>query len=219
MKLPGRIASVDIIESRDLTPHATSSYLHLHELTMQTRYNDGTRSAPYRYEGVTRKHLDAVVVVLVAVVDDVPHVCLRTCIRPPLLMRERLDLPQPDPTRLFALLELPAGLIEDGDSGDSGLFERAAAETLEEAGYRVSPSAFAKLGAAPFNTPGVMAERCFYVRADIEDIHSRTSPEGDGSPLEVGGDIVWLPLAEAIAMCDQGEILDMKTELGLRRLA
>lgn len=218
MKLPGRIAAVEIIESRDVTSHETNAYLHLHKLTVQTRYDDGTKSVPYQYEGVTRKYLDAVVVVLVSYVEESPHVCLRTCIRPPLLMRESLDLPQPDDQRYFAQLELPAGLIEDVDVGEAGLFERASAEALEESGYRVAPAAFRRLGSAPFNTPGVMAERCFYVRADIEDIQARVSPEGDGSPVEIGGDIVWLPLDDAIAMCDRGEILDMKTELGLRRL-
>jgi ADP-ribose pyrophosphatase len=219
LKLPGKIASVDITESRNLTPTETDAYLSLHGLTIQNRYADGSQSSPYRYEGVLRKHLDAVVLVLTATKDGVPQVCLRTCIRPPLLMRERLILPQPDDHLFFALLELPAGLIEPEDIGEIGLQRRAAAEAFEEAGYRLKPSAFTRLGAAPFITPGVMAERCFFLKACIEDMQDRITPEGDGSPVEDGGDIVWLPLPDAIAMCDRGEILDMKTELGLRRLA
>jgi ADP-ribose pyrophosphatase len=219
VKLPGNIATVEIIATRNMTPKETDAYLSLYGLTVQNRYADGRQSTPYRYESVLRKHLDAVVLVLVTTMDGEPNVCLRTCIRPPLLMRKQLHLPQNDERSYFALLELPAGLVETDDIGEKGLRRRASAEALEETGYRLKPSEFSRLGAAPFNTPGVMAERCFFLKACIEDNRNRITPKGDGSPVEEGGDIVWLPLTAAIAMCDRGEILDMKTELGLRRLA
>jgi ADP-ribose pyrophosphatase len=202
-----------------MTPNEKNAYLSLHGLTVQNSYTDGTKSPPYRYEGVLRKWLDAVVLILTAIVDGERCICLRTCIRPPLLMRRDLLLPQPDEADHFALLELPAGLIEAGDIGEAGLFARASAEALEETGYTISPGAFERLGAAPFNTPGVMGERCFYVKACIEDVRNRISPKGDGSPVEEGGGIIWIPLKEALGMCDRGDILDMKTELGLRRIA
>ena len=43
-------------------------------------------------------------------------------------------------------------------------------------------------------------------------------PAGDGSPMEEGAVLVVYPLAQALAMCARGEIIDLKTELILRRL-
>jgi ADP-ribose pyrophosphatase len=37
--------------------------------------------------------------------------------------------------------------------------------------------------------------------------------------MEEGARTRWLPLDEAIAACMKGELSDLKTELGLRRLA
>ena len=41
---------------------------------------------------------------------------------------------------------------------------------------------------------------------------------GDGSPMEEGARTTWLLLDDAIAACVRGELADLKTELGLRRL-
>jgi hypothetical protein len=41
---------------------------------------------------------------------------------------------------------------------------------------------------------------------------------GDGSPFEQGARLEWAPLEEALARCRRGEIRDLKTEVGLRRL-
>ena len=48
-----------------------------------------------------------------------------------------------------------------------------------------------------------------------------TYSDGTLSPhyTNVGGDIMWIPVDDALKMCEQGKIVDMKTELGLRRLA
>jgi hypothetical protein len=43
-------------------------------------------------------------------------------------------------------------------------------------------------------------------------------PGGDGSPFEEGARLEWVSLDEALARCASGEIRDMKTEVGLRRL-
>jgi hypothetical protein len=36
--------------------------------------------------------------------------------------------------------------------------------------------------------------------------------------MEEGASTRWIPIDEAISMCMRGEIADLKTELGLRRL-
>ena len=44
------------------------------------------------------------------------------------------------------------------------------------------------------------------------------TPTTDGSPFEEGARLEWVSLDEALARCARGEIRDMKTEIGLRRL-
>ena len=219
MKLPGRISRVDITEMREAGPEDARKFLSLHRLTVVNTYRDGTLSPPYAYDGVLRQWLDAVVIALTAIIDGQKSVCLRTTIRPPLLMRENLALPQEDDSPAFALLELPAGLIEEDDADEAGLCERARIETLEETGYQLSIDNFKNMGSAPFVSPGVIPERAFFFRAHVNDVTARTAPTGDGSPAEEGCDIMWIPLDDALKMCEFGEIADMKTELGLRRLA
>jgi 8-oxo-dGTP pyrophosphatase MutT (NUDIX family) len=219
VKLPGCISRVALRERREATPDDARKFLTLYRLTVVNTYSDGTSSPPYGYDGVLRRSLDAVAVALTADIEGQRSVCLRTALRPTLLLRETLALPQRDGAPAFALLELPAGLIEAGDMGEVGLLRRAHIETLEETGYRISQDEFETMGSAPFASPGVIPERIFFVHARVADISDRTPPAGDGSPAEAGCDIVWIPLDEAVKMCELGVIADMKTELGLRRIA
>jgi ADP-ribose pyrophosphatase len=182
-------------------------------------YKDGTSSTAYQYDGVLRKWVDAVVLLLSARSNGVPLICLRSCMRPPLLLRRGLDLPVPDEREFHILLELPAGLLENRDRGQSGTARRASLEALEETGYDVPPADFTPLGVPIFLTPGVLPERVHFMTAPIEDIDLRQRPQGDGSIAEEGGDIVWVSLDEALLMCERGEIVDAKTEVGLRRFA
>jgi ADP-ribose pyrophosphatase len=203
----------------DARPGWERPFLSLHRLTVANALSDGTESAAYAYDAVLRVHLDAVVLLLTTGDPRRPEVLLRACVRPPLLLRQGREhpLPEPDPTGI--LWELPAGLLEPGDRGVAGLLSRAAAEAFEETGYRLEPADFALQPGAPFVTPGTLPERIHFVTARIADAGKREHPAGDGSPVEQGTRIRWLGLAEALAACEAGEIEDMKTELGLRRLA
>jgi ADP-ribose pyrophosphatase len=124
----------------------------------------------------------------------------------------------PDGRTYLLLTELVAGILEDGDRGEDGLRQRAAAEVLEEAGFQVSPSAVALLGAGSFPSPGAMAEKFFFTAVEV-DPSTQGPLDGDGSPMEEGADTRWLALDAAIAACVAGDIQDLKTELGLRRFA
>jgi ADP-ribose pyrophosphatase len=73
------------------------------------------------------------------------------------------------------------------------------------------------LGAPIFPTPGMSPERFFLTAAEIDPLACATPP-GDGSPMEEGATHRFVPLDEAIALCEAGEIEDAKTELLLRRL-
>ena len=194
-------------------------FLSLHLLDVVNTYVDGDHSQPYFYECVLRKWLDAVVLLLTGKVDDRESVCLRSSARPPVLLRSELDLPMQDRRDHSVLWELPAGLLEDGDRGDRGILRRAAIEALEETGYTLDPDDFSILPGSLFVSPGVIPERVRYVLAKVADPHRCVRPVGDGSIAEQGAGIWWIPLDEALSKCDRGEILDMKTELGIRRLA
>lgn len=219
MKQPSPVHHVEIVERMDLEPGDKSAFLNIQRLKLVNHYQDGTKSPVYLYDAVLRKWLDAVVLVLTAEIDGVLSVCLRSCIRPPLVLRQELELPVKDNSPLTTLWEVPAGLLEENDMGIGGIKDRAAAEALEETGYAVSQDDFSLMPGAPFLSPGVIPERIYFARAHIADVDARNNPTGDGSPVEDGAVIWWVPVDKAIALCEQGVIADTKTELALRRLA
>ena len=63
-----------------------------------------------------------------------------------------------------------------------------------------------------------MVEKFYFVAAEVDPAAQQPLADGDGSPMEEGARTRWLGLDEAIAACERGEIPDLKTELGLRRL-
>jgi ADP-ribose pyrophosphatase len=195
-------------------------FLGIRRLHLRNRRDDGSLSAPYVCDFAVRpKGLDAVVVVVWHRGPSGVEVLLRDGLRPPLAVGRPADRQVlPDPRRYLMLTELVAGIVEESDRGADGLRQRAAAEVLEEAGYRVDPAAVSLLGTGVFPSPGSTAERFFLAAVEIADPAAHEPPQGDGSPMEEGATVRWMPLDEAIAACVRGDIEDAKTELGLRRL-
>ena len=113
--------------------------------------------------------------------------------------------------------ELVAGIVEEDDRGLAGLVARAAAEVHEEAGFVVEPSAIVVLGAGSLPSPGCMVEKFYFCAVEV-DPAAQQSIAGDGSPMEEGAATRWMLLDDAIAACTRGDVPDLKTELGLRRL-
>ena len=62
-----------------------------------------------------------------------------------------------------------------------------------------------------------MIEKFYFTAVEV-DPASQQPLAGDGSPMEEGARTRWLPLDAAIDACVRGELVDLKTELGLRRL-
>ena len=63
------------------------------------------------------------------------------------------------------------------------------------------------------------AEIFHFVCCEV-DAQAETHPvAGDGSPFEQGARLEWASLEAALSRCASGDIRDMKTEIGLRRLA
>ena len=218
MSAVSKIADVQILKMEKTGEAPTRPWLFLYRLTLQSRFSDGEVSRPYAWDAVMRKGLDAVAIILRAEVDNKECLLLRTAVRPPLLLRETATLPVRDNRRPICLWELPAGIIEEGDTGEEGILSRAAIETLEETGYDLPVTSFSIAGTAPFISPGVIPERLFYATARVLEPHMRGEPGGDGSAVEEGACVSWVPLDRVLAMCEDGTIEDMKTELGIRRI-
>jgi type IV secretory pathway ATPase VirB11/archaellum biosynthesis ATPase len=62
-----------------------------------------------------------------------------------------------------------------------------------------------------------MVEKFYFTAVEV-DPATQVELVGDGSPMEEGARTTWLLLDDAIAACVRGELADLKTELGLRRL-
>ena len=166
----------------------------------------GARSASFAYDTVHRRALDASVMVAHHLEGGRVHVWLRSCLRPPLALR--------DDARSAVLWEVPAGLVEPGESPRAA----AAREIAEELGFDVPESALADLGPPGYPAPAMIAETHHFFHVEV-DPTTRVDPAGDGSPVESGALVVSIPLEDALVACRRGEIRDEKTELALRRLA
>lgn len=194
-------------------------FLAIRRLRMRNRRADGSVSAPYVCDAIARPYgQDAVVVAVYARTPRGVEVLVREGLRPALLAgRDPARAPLPEPAPGMFLTELVAGILEAGDVGEAGLRVRAAHEVAEEAGFAVEAAAIAVLGAGGYPSPGSMVEKFYFTAVAVEPA-TQTALPGDGSPMEEGARTRWLGLDDAIAACVRGDIADVKTELGLRRL-
>jgi ADP-ribose pyrophosphatase len=185
-------------------------HLRLRRMRMRLVLSDGSRTAEGSWDYVERPMgLDAVVVALFRRRAGRAEVLLRHGVRIP------LQFGRPEKPRTLLFPELVAGIVEPGDD----LMQRAAAEAMEEAGLRVDVAAVQPLGPPLFPTPGMCAEIFHFVRCEVDAQAAMHPVAGDGSPFEQGARLEWLSLDEALLRCASGDIRDMKTEIGLRRLA
>jgi ADP-ribose pyrophosphatase len=197
----------------------TGGFLEIRRLRMRNQRADGSLSAPYVCDSIARPYgQDAVIVCVFARTPNGIEVLVRDGLRPPFTLgRDASIAPLPEPAPGLFVTELVAGIIEPADRGEDGLRTRAAAEVLEEAGYVVEPASVSVLGAGTLPSPGAMIEKFYFCAVEV-DPSTQQPLSGDGSPMEEGARTRWLGLDEAIAMCLRGELCDLKTELGLRRL-
>lgn len=203
----------------DLSPAAEKGFLRLVRRKLRAHYPGGETSEPFIYDEVDRRAIDAAVIAAHYLgADGVRRVVLRSSVRPPVYFRDPARSPLVFPDKNGGLWELPAGLVEPSEQSPEGLVRGAARELSEEAGFDVDPARLAPLGPSTFPCSGVIAERHFFFEVTV-DPASRKEPSLDGSALERDGQLMDVPLADALEMCRSGEIEDAKTELGLRRLA
>jgi ADP-ribose diphosphatase len=187
-------------------------FLIIRRLRLRVRRSDGTLSKEGVYDVLERPMgADAVVLALWhRRADGTVDVLLRNAPRVPLYFR--------DPAMGTSHTEVVAGVVEVGEEGWAAIQRRAAAEAHEEAGVRIDPAAVERLGPHSFPTSGLLAEIFHFAAAEVRDRDAAETPPTDGSPFEEGAELSWVPLDEALRRCDTGEIVDLKTELALRRL-
>ena len=205
----------------------TGGFLEIRRLRMRNRRADGSISRPYVCDSIARPYGQDAVIVCVYATRGAPDerparrtvdVLVRDGLRPPLsLGRDPAIAPLPEPPSGMFVTELVAGIIEPGDRGEAGLRTRAAAEVLEEAGFVVDPATIVILGAGSLPSPGALIEKFYFCAVEV-DPRTQQPLAGDGSPMEEGARTRWIELDEAITACLRGDLCDLKTELGLRRL-
>ena len=202
-----------VVEERDSD---MSGFVNVRRLGLRATYPDGTESATFPYDVVTRRALDAVVICAVCTEAGREHVYLRSAVRPPLALRPpELGAEKPHPLMEGgSLWELPAGLIEPGETAE----EAAVREIEEELGFKVQVRDVVRLGRSLAPAPALIGEVHHFVICRVRRA-DRREPTLDGSALERGGEVIEVPVDVALAMARDGEIADEKTELGLRRLA
>jgi 8-oxo-dGTP pyrophosphatase MutT (NUDIX family) len=215
------LQAITIVEDRTAASRCDQGFLTLERLVLRNEYSDGSCSADYSCDLVSRRGIDAVVAVLYEIDDHRRvNVLLRESSRAPVYLRHRKTFVHPDRRDYITLLELVAGIVEPGDDvpGDVGKCHRAAVEAHEEAGLELPDDAFEVLGNETFASPGIGDEKLYFCSA-AAPLDGAQQGHGDGSTMEEFGRIHVMELGAAITACRTGAIPDMKTEVGLLRLA
>ncbi len=212
------ITAIEVVADNTAASRCEEGFLRMRRLVLRNRRADGSTSAPYACDVVSRRHVDAVAAVIwERAPGGTVRVALKTGIRPPILLRRGDDGMAGDAASLL-LAEIVAGVIEDEPGQRESIERRAAEECAEEAGYDVAPESVRALGGPLHPSPGVTDELVHF-RAIEASLDGRGDAPGDGSPMEEGGGVVVMPLREAIRRCRDGTFPDMKTEVALLRLS
>jgi ADP-ribose pyrophosphatase len=217
---PMELVEIEIVADRTAQSRCDSGFLRVSRLELRNVYADGSRSAPYPCDVVSRPGSDAVVAVLYDRGSNGGiRVLLREAPRAPIYLRRHKRFVHPDPRVYASIVEVVAGIVEEGDGpGAEGRKRRAAQEALEEAGCGIPADDFREIGGETFASPGTSDEKVYYC-AGATDLGAARDAPGDGSVMEEAGRLVVMDLAAAIEACRSGSIPDMKTEVALLRLA
>ena len=202
----------------DLTPPGQIGFLRLVRHRLVAIDEHGCASRPFIYDEVNRESLDAVVIAAHYVACGVRFVYLRSAARPPVVLRAATRNVCAEHARPWGLWELPAGLVEPEELSPDGIVRCARRELLEELGFDVAIGQLMPLGPSTYPCPGVIAERHYFFHVAVSP-DERRDPTLDGSAIELLGAVAAVPLEHALKLCQQGHLVDAKTELGLRRLA
>jgi ADP-ribose pyrophosphatase len=210
------VTGLEVVADVTSGSRCDEGFLHVKRLVCRNRHADGSSSRDYRVDVVDRPIPDAVAVLIWRRGPGGLEVLTRKTLRPAAHFRSTLPLPVPDPRPYLLVEELVAGVMESEDRGAAGLRRRAAEETREEAGFRVSPDEVELLGGSFFLAPGILSEKIHPTAVEVTG-RAQEAPEGDGSPLEEGATLQWWPIEALLAACRTGAVEDAKTEIMVGR--
>ena len=157
-----------------------------------------------------RNNYDAVCVLAYYKDGDDYRVYLRSCFRPPLACRDYNDSVRPERDNVEMQWELPAGLIERGETVE----QSGARELEEEVGIAVDPKSMRMLRHRVFTSTGISGERIFFVYVEV-DPTTKGTPIEDGSPMEKYGTTIAPTMFELNQAIANGHIIDGKTVMGI----
>lgn len=207
-----KFLKLDILAD-DSDPARDSGHISwIQRLKVRNEYEGGSFSRPYHLDIVTHKGVDAVGILPWWRKDGEIQVMLLRSFRPAQMFRP-VD-PREDPF----LVEIIAGVLEEGEHDRKGVRRRAALETLEEAGIRVAEEDLEFLGQPFFSSPGLYTEKLWLCAIEVDPEIEREAIL-DGSVMEELIETFTLPLSEARSRCLDGGIVDAKTEIALERFA
>jgi ADP-ribose pyrophosphatase len=210
------VTGMEVVEDITARSRCDEGFLHVKRLVCRNRRADGSASRDYRVDVVDRPIPDAVAVFIWRRGTEGIEVLTRSGLRPAAHFRQTLKLPVADPHPYLLLEELVAGILEPEDVGETGVRRRAAEETLEEAGFRVSADRVVLLGRSFFLAPGILSEKIHPAAVEVTGLPQET-PHGDGSPLEEGATVHWRPIDGLLEACRTGDVEDAKTEIMVGR--
>lgn len=177
-------------------------FLRVRHMKMKLEYPNQEQTEPFVYDHVERKMSDVSAIIAYDTSGVVPRIWLRSCVRPNLAQR----YPEVDVFEGASTWEIPAGLIDEGESPQEAAFR----ELKEETGFEAPQVQL--LGNPLWGSVGSMTEILWFFSVDVTGV-TRGIPSEDGSPLEKHGECILVSLDEAIG------ISDCKTDIGIERLA
>lgn len=175
-------------------------FLSVRHMKLTLQYPNGEVSEEFPYDVIDRKNRDVVVICAYDLSESKPRIWLRSCVRPGIGIRF------PFPNEEGSVWELPAGLIDEGETPvQAGL-----RELEEETGFSLPKAEL--LGNPLWGSGGILPELLWFCSVDVTGVQ-RKIPAEDGSPLERYGECLLLSFEEALGICD------LKTDTGIYRLA
>jgi len=213
---PDAVTDIEVVDDLTARSRCDEGFLHVKRLVCRNRRADGSASRDYRVDVVDRPIPDAVAVLVWRRSPQGIEALTRKTLRPAAHFRAKLTLPVADARPYLLLEELVAGILEPDDQGEAGVRRRAAEETFEEAGFRVSPDEVTPLGGSFFLAPGILSEKIHPTAVEVTG-RAQEIPKGDGSPLEDGATLHWWPIGALLEACRTGVVEDAKTEISVGR--
>lgn len=210
--MPPKLVQVELLADESPAAWSEGRVVRLRRLRVRNEYVGGEHSREYGVEIVAHRGHDAVAVIPYWIEDENYKVMLLRSFRPALLFRD--FQPESEPF----LVECVAGVLEEGEGDGPGIRHRAAAETLEEAGFHVEENEVQILGVPFYASPGVYTEKVWVTTVQV-DPRARVAPLLDGSVFEELIEPLPLALDVALEWLERGQIRDAKTEIALLRFA